>query len=279
MNINSDTILFAVFGDPVSHSLGPVMHNTALSDVGYNGAYLAFRVKDIGKAVTGIKALGIKGVSITIPHKVSVMDFLDELDDTARKIGAVNTIVNREGVLTGYNSDGIGAVKALFERTTIKDKSVVILGAGGAARAIGFAVISEGGQVTVINRTPVTGEKLAKDLGADFQPISKLSQTACHILINTTPVGMYPGIDAMPIRKQDLDKTMVVMDIVYNPLKTRFLREAESIGCRTIDGVSMFVYQGTFQFELWTGMRAPVEIMKKAVLNALGKNGEQSNIK
>ena len=114
MNINSDTILFAVLGDPVSHSLGPLMHNTAFSELGYNGAYLAFRVKDIGKAVAGIKALGIKGASITIPHKVSVMDFLDELDDTAKKIGAVNTVINNGGVLTGYNSDGLGAVKALF---------------------------------------------------------------------------------------------------------------------------------------------------------------------
>jgi len=279
VNINSDTILFAVLGDPVSHSLGPLMHNTAFSELGYNGAYLAFRVKDIGKAVVGIKALGIKGASITIPHKVSVMDFLDELDDTAKKIGAVNTVINSGGVLTGYNSDGLGAVKALFERTAIKDKHVVILGAGGAARAIGFAIISEGGRVTVINRTPAKGEELANDLGADFQPISDINKTACHILINTTPVGMTPDIDVMPVRKQDLDKTMVVMDIVYNPLKTRLLKTAEHIGCRTIDGVSMFVYQGAFQLEWWTGMKAPVEVMKKAVLNVLGKNDEQLKIK
>ncbi|MGD8981963.1 MAG: shikimate dehydrogenase [Desulfobacterales bacterium] len=272
MNINSDTILFAVLGDPVFHSLGPLMHNTAFSELGYNGAYLAFRVKDIGKAVAGIKALGIKGASITIPHKVPVMDFLDELDDTAKKIGAVNTIINRGGVLTGYNSDGLGAVKALFERTAIKDKHVVIIGAGGAARAIGFAIISEGGRVTVINRTPAKGEALANDLGADFQPISNINKTACHILINTTPVGMTPDIDVMPVRKQDLDKAMVVMDIVYNPLKTRLLKTAEHIGCRTIDGVSMFVYQGALQLEWWTGMKAPVEVMKKAVLNVLGKN-------
>jgi shikimate dehydrogenase len=275
--LNSDTILFAVLGDPVAHSLGPVMHNTAFDETGYNGAYLAFRVKDIGKAVTGIKALGIKGASITIPHKLSVMDFLDELDDTAENIGAVNTLVNRDGVLTGYNSDGIGAVKALLEKTAIKDKNVVILGAGGAARAIGFSVLAEGGRVTIINRSPDKGEKLAGALGADFQPISALSQIDCHILINTTPVGMLPDIDAMPVRKQDLDHTMVVMDIVYNPLKTRLLRAAETIGCRIIDGVSMFVYQGAFQFELWTGMRAPVEVMKKAVLNAL--KAESSKLK
>ena len=274
MALNSNTILFAVIGDPVSHSLGPLMHNTAFSELGYNGAYLAFQVKDIGKAVVGIKALGIKGASITIPHKISVMDFLDELDVTVKKIGAVNTIINREGVLIGYNSDGLGAVNALLEKTSIKDKHAVILGAGGAARAIGFAIIAEGGRVTIINRTPAKGEQLANDLGADFQPTLKMNKTDCRILINTTPVGMMPDIDAMPIREEDLDKAMVVMDIVYNPLKTRLLKTAEDIGCRTIDGVSMFVYQGAFQLELWTGMKAPVEVMRKAVLTALGKGDE-----
>ncbi|MEJ2658261.1 MAG: shikimate dehydrogenase [Desulfobacterales bacterium] len=271
MALNSDTMLFAVLGDPVSHSLGPLMHNIAFDETGYNGAYLAFRVKDIGKAVIGIKALGIKGASITIPHKLSVMDFLDELDDSAKKIGAANTLVNRDGVLTGYNSDGIGAVKALFEKTGIKDKNVIILGAGGAARAIGFSVIAEGGRVTIVNRTPAKGEELAKAVGADFRPISELNKIDCHILINTTPVGMLPDVDVMPVRKRDLDRSMVVMDIVYNPLKTRLLKAAEAIGCRVIDGVSMFVYQGAFQFELWTGIKAPVEVMRNAVLSTLGE--------
>ena len=274
MVLDSDTILFAVMGDPVSHSLGPVMHNSAFVETGFNGAYLAFRVKDIGEAVIGIKALGIKGASVTIPHKISVMDFLDDLDDTAEKIGAVNTLLNRDGVLTGYNSDGIGAIKALSEKIDIRDKNVVVLGAGGAARAIGFSVLAEGGRLTVINRTPVNGENLAKDLGADFQPLSALNKIDCHILINTTPVGMLPDVDAMPVRKQYLDQTMVVMDIVYNPLKTLLLRTAEDIGCRIVDGVSMFVYQGAFQFELWTKMKAPVEIMKKVVLSALGVGKE-----
>jgi shikimate dehydrogenase len=271
MGLDSNTVLFAVLGDPVSHSLGPVMHNTAFVETGFNGAYLAFRVKNIGNAVAAIKALGIKGASITIPHKLSIMDFLDELDDTAHKIGAVNTLVNRDGVLTGYNSDGIGAVKALSEKTAIKDKNIVVIGAGGAAYAVAFSVLAEGGRVTIINRTAARGEKLAMALGADFQPMSELNKINCHILINTTPVGMLPDVEAMPVRKQDLDQTMVIMDIVYNPLKTRLLRTAETIGCRIVDGVSMFVYQGAFQFELWTGMKAPVEVMKRAVQNALGE--------
>jgi len=274
--LNSDTVLFAVLGDPVSQSLSPVMHNTALSEVGYNGVYHAFKVKDIGEAVSGIKALGIRGASITIPHKVSVIEFLDELDDTAEKIGAVNTVINRHGVLTGYNSDCLGAIKAILEKTAIKDKNVVIIGAGGAARAIGFGIISQGGRITVLNRTAEKGERLARHLGAEFQPISNLKKTGCQILINTTPVGMIPDTNVMPVQREDLDRTMVVMDVVYNPLKTRLLKEAENIGCRTVDGVSMFVYQGAFQFELWTGKRAPVEVMKKVVLKALGKGDERN---
>lgn len=247
------------------------MHNQALSHVGYNGVYLAFRIDNIGNAVSGIKSLGIKGASITIPHKVPVMAFLDELDATAEKIGAVNTVVNRHGVLTGYNSDGLGAVKALSDKTTLKDKDIVIIGAGGAARAIGFGIKSAGARVTVLNRTASKGETLARDLGAEFQPITRLKKTQCQILINTTSVGMAPDIHAMPIRRGDLDPAMLVMDIVYNPLQTRLLKEAEKIGCITADGLSMFVYQGAFQFELWTGKKAPVEVMRKAVLTALSE--------
>lgn len=273
--LNSDTVVFAILGNPVSHSLSPVMHNTAMSEAGYNGVYHAFKVKNIGEAVSGIKALGIRGASITIPHKVSVIEFLDKIDDTAEKIGAVNTVINRHGVLTGYNSDCLGAIKAILEKTAIKDKNVVIIGAGGAARAIGFGIISQGGRITILNRTVAKGERLARHLGAKFQPISNLKKTGCQILINTTSVGMIPDANVMPVQRENLDKTMVVMDVVYNPLKTRLLREAENIGCRTVDGVSMFVYQGAFQFELWTGKRAPVEVMKKAVLNALGKGYER----
>ena len=272
--INSYTSVFAVLGDPVSHSLSPVMHNRAFSDIGFNGVYLAFRVQDIGAAVAGIRALDIKGASITIPHKVSVMAFLDRMDDTARKIGAVNTIDNRQGVLTGYNSDSIGAVKALSEKTTIDNKDVLIIGAGGAARAIGFGVASEGGRVTISNRSTDSGENLAKDLGADFQPLSALHQLRYHILINTTPVGMTPSTDAMPVNRELLDNSMVVMDVVYNPLKTRLIKTADDIGCKTIDGASMFVYQGAFQFELWTGSQAPLSVMRKTVMDVLEKEGE-----
>ena len=270
--INSNTAIYAVLGDPISHCLSPVMHNSAFSHVNYNGVYLAFRVKEIGKAISGIRALGIKGAGITIPHKVAVMEFLDEIDDTAGKIGAVNTIVNRHGKITGYNFDTIGAVKAVKEKTGIKDKAVAILGAGGAARAVGYGIITEGGRLTILNRTKSKGEKLAADLDSEFCSLEDFKRVKCDILINTTSVGMEPNLKGMPVEKEHLNKGMIVMDIVYNPLRTRLLKVAEDMGCTTIDGVSMFVFQGAGQFELWTGKKAPVDLMRKTVLKALGCN-------
>ncbi|MBF0398585.1 MAG: shikimate dehydrogenase [Desulfobacterales bacterium] len=271
--INTKTSLYAVIGDPVSHSLSPLMHNTAFSYIGYNAVYIAFQVKDISRAISGIRALGIKGVSVTIPHKVKVMEYLDYIDDEAIKIGAVNTIINREGELWGYNSDYIGANRAILEKTGIKDKDVLIIGAGGAARAIGYGIIKEGGKVTILNRSKEKGENLAKDIGANFfYPLTDVNNIKCHILINTTSIGMVPDIQKTPFDKSNLQKEMVVMDIVYNPLQTRLLKEASDIGCTIIDGISMFVYQGVFQFELWTGKKAPIDIMKKVVLNNLKGN-------
>jgi len=267
--INSDTSLYAVLGDPISHSLSPVMHNRAFFHVNYNGVYFAFRVKEIGKAISGIKALGIKGASITIPHKVTVMEFLDEVDDMAEKIGAVNTIINRQGKITGYNFDSVGAVRAVKEKTGIKNKSVAVLGAGGAARAVGYGITSEGGRLTILNRTKKRGEKLAADLGSVFCLLKDFKKVKCDILINTTPVGMEPNFNSMPVGKEHLNKEMVVMDIVYNPLRTNLLKVAEDMGCTVIDGVSMFVYQGACQFELWTGKKAPVDLMRKTVLKAM----------
>lgn len=271
--INTDTSLYAVLGDPISQSLSPVMHNSAFSHVNYNGAYFAFRVKEIGKAISSIRALGIKGAGITIPHKVSVIKFLDEIDDTAGKIGAVNTIINRQGKITGYNYDSVGAVRAVKEKTEIKDKSVAILGAGGAARAVGYGIASEGGKVTILNRTKQRGEKLAADLGTDFYLLEDFENVKCDILINTTSLGMSPSLNGIPVEKKYLSKAMIVMDIIYNPLRTRLLKVAQEMGCATINGVEMFVYQGACQFELWTGKKAPVGLMRKAVLKTMGCSG------
>ena len=270
-SINTKTSLYAVLGNPIKHSLSPHMHNSAFEHINYNALYLAFEVQNIKEAVLGIKALGIKGASITIPHKVSAMDYIDEIDEDAVKIGAINTIVNKDGKLLGYNTDYAGAINAIYEKTTIKDKYISLIGAGGAARAIGYGIIKDGGKLTIFNKFIDEGELLAKDLGVKFYPISDFSKINCQILINATPLGMDPDIDTTPIQKKYLQKEMVVMDIVYNPLKTRLLKEAQSIGCEIINGVHMFVYQGVSQFELWTGQKAPVDIMKNAVLECLGK--------
>jgi shikimate dehydrogenase len=272
--INSQTSLYAVFGNPVGHSLSPVMHNKAFAEAGLNAMYLAFRVIDIDAATAAVRAIGIKGVSVTIPHKITVMNSLDEIDDLARRIGAVNTVVNREGRLCGFNSDGQGAVRALLEKTAVHGADIAIIGAGGAARAIGFGMIDNGGRVTIINRSIQAGEDLAKDLGADFKPLAGLKQIRADILINTTPVGMRPQTEDLPLSPELLRKDMLVMDIVYNPVQTALLKHARRMGCRTIDGVAMFVYQGAFQFTLWTGMEAPVETMRAAVLAALNADAD-----
>jgi shikimate dehydrogenase len=245
------------------------MHNNAFKHIGYNGVYLAFNVKNIKQAIEGMKSLGIKGFSVTIPHKQTVMEHLDEIDEKAQNIGAVNTIINTDGRLIGYNSDCLGAMSALKEKTNIKDKNVIIIGAGGAARAIGFGIRAEGGKLTILNKFEDEGELLAKDLDVNYYPIEEFENKECDILIHATPLGMTPDVHTTPVKKEALHKNMVVMDIVYNPLKTRLLKEAEDIGCTIVDGVSMFIYQAVFQFELWTGKKAPVNLMRKVVLDAL----------
>jgi len=269
--IDSKTDLYAVFGDPVGHSLSPLMHNRAFYETRTAGVYLAFRVQDIAAGIAAARTLGIKGISVTIPHKTAVMDSLDEIDENARAIGAVNTVVNSDGRLSGHNTDSAGAVRALKDISMIKGMDVAVIGAGGAARAIGYGLKSEGARVTILNRTKSNGERLAAELGADFQPLTGTRRLNCRILINTTPVGMTPRVEALPVGKDLIAKEMLIMDIVYNPLKTQLLKIAEDIGCRTIDGVSMFVYQGAYQFELWTGKAAPVEAMRDTVVQALSK--------
>ena len=262
--------VFAVFGDPVGHSLSPVMLNFAFAARRYHGVYLAVPTRDIGRAVRGMKDLGLRGASVTLPHKEAVIEHLDEIDETARVIKAVNTLVNDQGRIKGFNSDGAGAVRALMERTPIQGKDVAVLGAGGAARAVAHAVSSAGGRVTLFNRTPARGEALASDLGVGFRPLGEFHGRGHQILINTTPVGMTPHAEATPVPADRLAPELTVMDIVYNPLKTRLLRQAEAAGCAVIDGLGMFVYQGAMQFECWTGIEAPVAMMRLVVEAELG---------
>ncbi|MGD8992567.1 MAG: shikimate dehydrogenase [Desulfobacterales bacterium] len=270
--IDARTSLFGLIGNPVDHSLSPVMHNQAFAETGCNAVYLAFCVSEPGAAIKSFRALNVKGVSVTLPHKVAVMEYLDDIEKTAASIGAVNTIVRHNGKLIGYNTDCQGAIKALQTQTTIDGKAAAIIGAGGAARAIGLGLSGVARRLTILNRTRKTGERLAADLKADFLPLEECQPKRYDIMINTTPVGMHPDTTATPIARQALSKEMVVMDIVYNPLNTRLLKEAAAKGCRTITGLDMFVFQGALQFELWTGIQAPVEVMRAAVLQALQTN-------
>lgn len=267
--IDTATTLFGVFGDPVAHSLSPAMQNAAFAALGINSVYLAFRAEEIAASVAAIRALGIRGASVTIPHKVAIMPLLDEIDETAHRIGAVNTVVNRGGRLLGVNTDADGATRALQDRTPVKGQRAAVIGAGGAARAVAFGLKAAGARVAIANRSINRGEMLARSLGADFCPLSEAAGLACDILVNTTPLGMAGTGDDLSVPVEVLKPGMVVMDIVYTPLQTPLLAAADRRGCRTIPGTAMFVYQGARQFELWTGKSAPVDAMANAVHTAL----------
>jgi shikimate dehydrogenase len=271
VSVDSRTRLYGVMGDPVVHSLSPAMHNAAFRQTCFNGVYVAFHVTDLAVSLAGIRALNIRGCSVTIPHKVAVMDLLDHVDPEARRIGAVNTIVNDHGLLSGFNSDSPGAMAALLEKTPVARRHVAVIGAGGAARALAHGVKVHGGRLTIVNRSDDKGRRLAGELDAGFCPLADFSGVGVDILVNTTSVGMTPHPDEMPVTHACLRPGMTVMDIVYNPLETRLLRAARDAGCTVVDGVAMFVHQGAFQFERWTGKKAPVQLMKRTVLDALGK--------
>ncbi|MGD9098676.1 MAG: shikimate dehydrogenase [Desulfobacterales bacterium] len=274
--IDAQTRLFAVFGNPVVHSLSPLMHNHAFQQVGYNGVYVAMCIKDIQAAVAAVRCLAIKGVSVTVPHKAAVMAGLDQIDPMAAEIGAVNTIVNQNGRLGGYNTDAHGAVGALKAMVDPADREIAILGAGGAARAVGFGLAGEKGRLVIVNRTATNGKRLADKLGADYCSPEDFWPAGGCILINTTPVGMWPHVDALPFPVERLRPDMMVMDIIYNPLQSRLLREAADIGCRVLNGIPMFVHQGALQFKLWTGKEAPLAAMLEVVQKALSRQPKQT---
>ena len=273
LTIDTRTRLYGVIGDPIAHSLSPVMLNAAFRQTGVDAVYVAWHVTDLPGAVAGFRALNVGGISVTIPHKVPIMDLLDEVDPAAREIGAVNTIANEDGRLCGYNSDSPGATDALLEKTAIDGKRVAIIGAGGAARAMAQGIRTNGGAFTIVNRSEARGRQLADEMGGSFCALSDFRGGGFDILVNTTSVGMSPDTDGMPVGRDCLRPDMTVMDMVYNPLETRLLREAREVGCTTVNGVAMFVHQGAIQFERWTGRKAPVEVMKAVVLAALGAKG------
>lgn len=274
--ITSTTRLVGLFGHPVAHSKSPQMHNQAFAALGLEYRYLAFDVlpEQIGEAVAGIRALGLTGVNVTIPHKVAVIPYLDELSEEARLIGAVNTIVRKDGKLIGYNTDGIGYISALREETgfDVAGKRVLLLGAGGAARAVAAQMALLGAEELVIAaRTLDKGEALAEHLashtatrGMTLLDAQAHSETF-DLIVNTTPVGMHPNTDAVPISTTRLHSGQLVSDLIYNPRVTRFLLEAEERGCKINGGLGMFIHQGAHAFQLWTGKMAPTDVMRQTV--------------
>lgn len=279
MEIKGSTNIVGLIGHPVEHSFSPPMHNAAFEKLNIDYAYVAFDVNpcDLESAINGAEALNIKGFNVTIPHKIEVMKYLDEIDEIAQLIGAVNTIDFKN--LKGYNTDGIGAVKAIEEVTSIKNKNVLIAGAGGASRAISFYIAKYGASnLKILNRNVEKAQKLANDVsnsglidnvGSDS--ISNMDLSDVDILINTTPVGMHPNIDDVPIAQScDMHEDLVVFDAVYNPNETGLLKEAIKADAKPVYGIKMLLYQGAESFEIWTGKKAPIDVMHNALTKYLG---------
>jgi shikimate dehydrogenase len=269
---NTKTQICGIIGNPVEHSMSPAIHNAAFEELQLNYVYLAFGVTDVAGAMRGMRALNIRGFSVTIPHKITVMHYLDEIDPVAARIGAVNTVVNENGSLKGYNTDWLGFVRSLEKHTILQNKKVVLLGAGGAARGIAFGLKQRGAQLTILNRAVEIemAQSLADDVDCAWGDLDQLDAIKqADIVVNATSVGMNPLEDATVIDPEHLQSNQIVYDIVYNPLETRFLKAARNKGCRIVPGYEMLLLQGVAQFELWTGKTAPVELMRQVLLKKL----------
>lgn len=274
--LDSHTVMYGVIGDPIRHSKSPIMLNRAFQEVGLNAAYTAFHIvpEQLKNAMEGIKALQFGGINVTIPHKVEVMNYLDEVDEGARVIGAVNTIVNDKGKWIGYNTDGIGYVRSLKEETglSLKGKNILLIGAGGAARGVAYALAQERpSAIWIANRTADKAKALAQSMkpfadvyGMGMHEIEDIKHKV-EIVINTTAVGMYPNIKQLPMDPSWLNESMTVSDLIYNPRITELLTRAQSVGCPIHSGLGMFIYQGAYAFEYWTGKKAPIAEMKEVV--------------
>ncbi len=270
-----------LIGYPVEHSMSPAMHNAAFKALGLDAEYSLAPVEPgrLGAFIEKLREGDVLGANVTIPHKVEVMRHLDQVDETANAIGAVNTIVKRDGRLTGYNTDATGGVKALTEECGgLNGRNVTILGAGGASRAITYQVSRVDCRVTVLNRSVEKARKLVDKLrptasaqllygGLDQLP-GVIVDT--DVLINSTPVGMSPKTSDSPVPEELLHGGLFVFDVIYNPIKTKLLEDAEAKGAGTLSGVKMLVYQGAEAFRMWTGVEPPVDLMQRVVEENLG---------
>ena len=252
--------LYGLIGNPVDKSRGYIIHNALFRQYGRNSIYLNFQVDDLDDFMTQLSGL-LSGFSVTMPFKQQVLKYLDRVDPVAAEIGAVNTVLNRNGCLTGYNTDMTGALQAIQARARIRDSRVTILGAGGAARAIAVGVLKAGGKVAILNRTVARAVSLAQDLGCGAGALTEFEELDTDILINTTSAGMVPRTEETPVSAEHV-RNMVVFDAVYNPPRTMLLREAEKNGCTVIEGTEMFINQAAEQFRLWTGVQADAGFLR-----------------
>jgi 3-dehydroquinate dehydratase/shikimate dehydrogenase len=268
--LSGKTAIAGIVGKPVHHSASPAMHNAAFDALSLDMVYIPFEVDDLGEFFDAIGGERVRGLSVTLPHKVAVMNLIDEIDEAARKIGAVNTIVVKDGRLCGYNTDAAGAMEPLEKICDLKRESCAVLGAGGAARAVVCGLAQRGAAVTVFARDTEKARSLTASFGARVLPLSEFAESGATIVIHTTPVGMRghsEGISLVP--RSSLGNRLIAYDLVYNPLDTRFLRDAREEGCRVVTGLDMLVAQAALQFRLWTGRDAPVGLMRQAALEAL----------
>jgi shikimate dehydrogenase len=278
VTVKASTGVVALLGYPVEHSRSPAMHNAAFAAAGLDLVYLAFAVPpgELAAAVRGIRALGLRGANVTVPHKQAIIAYLDTVSPLAARIGAVNTIVNNAGCLKGYNTDASGFVASLKEQGfSPRDKEVVILGAGGAARAVAFALHEAGcARLVIANRDLEKAAALAAALAAYGAAAEvcglagaelAFSLAGSELVVNATSVGMWPHPEATPVPAASLQAGQWVYDLVYNPLQTRLLREARQRGCHTLTGLSMLLYQGAEAFRLWTGVVPPLAVMQQAL--------------
>ncbi|MFA5779494.1 MAG: shikimate dehydrogenase [Elusimicrobiota bacterium] len=272
--ISSKTKILGIFGYPIKHSLSPLMHNAAIEKMDIDFIYLPFEVKTDGlpDAVSAIRIFNITGVNVTIPHKENIIKYLDEISEEAKKIGAVNTIVNKNGKLSGFNTDYYGFLKSISEKIRPRNKNVLMLGCGGVARAIALSLIDS--KINRLTVADIDTEKAKYFLEGSFPQIKvvKISQIpdeikSADIFINATPAGMKAG-ECSPIDKKYLRKDLFVYDVVYNR-ETQLLKDAKKIGAENSSGLDMLIYQGAKSFELWTGKTPPVDLMKKVLRRTL----------
>ena len=281
-DLSGKTQIYGVIGDPIEHSLSPAIHNASFKALKLDCVYLAFHVKpsEVKSAINGMRSLGIRGLNVTMPHKNAVVPCLDEVDETAKFLDSVNTIFNDKGKLRGFSTDGTGAHRALEENgAKIRGKRLVLLGGGGAAKAIAFTLTKEVDELVILNRTPTKTKALSKALNSIFgkkvTSAGLTPQVICDnlrnadILINATSVGMSSNSSASLVAPEWLKPELTVMDIVYNPLETKLAKDAKAAGARVVSGLEMLIYQGAASFEIWNGQLAPVKVMRQAALNQL----------